>query len=51
MSALESNKRAAAEARRLKLLSRGRDRLQQITQGPAEGEAPSVAASAAVWLH
>lgn len=36
MSAAESSKRAAAEARRLKLLSRGKDRLYKITQGSAE---------------
>ena len=28
------SKRSAAEARRQKLLARGKDRLQQITQGP-----------------
>ena len=31
------DKRSAAEARRLKLLSRGRNRMQQITQGQSQG--------------
>lgn len=53
MSATESTKRAAAEARRLKLLARGKDRLQQITQGPAEGRTAPVKAGfgPAVLLH
>lgn len=44
MSATEGTKRATAEARRLKLLARGKDRLQQITQGPSEGKTAPVTA-------
>jgi len=34
----EVSKRSVAEARRQKLLARGKDRLQQITQGQPQSE-------------